>query len=300
VKPSLLWKLCAAALLTLLAIGGALLGAWVRGRHQPRPAPQTFVAYLDVGDGDCTLIRTVSGETILLDTGSAASAAHVINVLHRLHIKVIDLLVLSGPSESSIGGVPAVVSAFGAGHIHYVWDNAVETHRRAQRAADAALIGQRIPSKIVHGGDAIQIGAGTFLKVLWPPEHGMVARQDSLVLELDYGATRFLFTGTASAQTEDDLVAGENETLGCGQTCSDLVLQSPRSGSDTGTTAELLRSAAPSVAVISASGGADQPGAGTLHRLQAAGAEIHRTDTLGTIIVLTDGRTAPTVTAERL
>ena len=53
--------------------GGAAAGRLdARASPAAPAAPQTFVAYLDVGDGDCTLIRTVSGETILLDTGSAA------------------------------------------------------------------------------------------------------------------------------------------------------------------------------------------------------------------------------------
>ena len=37
-----------------------------------------------------------------------------------------------------------------------------------------------------------------------------------------------------------------------------------------------------------------------LHRLQAAGTEVRETDTMGTIIVATDGRSAPTITAIRL
>ena len=42
------------------------------------------------------------------------------------------------------------------------------------------------------------------------------------------------------------------------------------------------------------------PGAGTLHRLQAAGAGIWRTDTQGAITVFSDGHGPPTVTAARM
>ena len=118
---------------------------------------------------------------------------------------------------------------------------------------------------------------------------------------MDYGATRFLFAGAASAQDgRRPGRRGRTRPWAATQACSDLVLQVPRSGAERVRSPELLRSAAPSVAVISAAAQRTRPAPVTLHRLQAAGAEIRRTDTLGTIIVLTDGRSAPTVTAERL
>lgn len=297
----LLQRLCSILLLVILALVGALIGVWLRQRQPVNAVPQAIVAFLDVGHGDCTLIRTASGETILLDTGDSASAPHVIDVLRRFHVRTIDLLVLCGPDEGSIGGVPAIVSAF-RGQVRYVWDNGIETHRAPQRAADAALIqpNQHIPSKIVHAGDSVQVGGKTLLKVLWPPEQGPATRQDGLILEMDYGQTRFLFAGTASAISEGRLVAGMGDSLSCADQCSDLVLQAPRGGASSGTSAELLRSAAPSIAVISCSGASDEPARLTLHRLQAAGAEIRRTDTMGTIIITTDGRSAPSVTAEHL
>ena len=70
-------------------------------------------------------------------------------------------------------------------------------------------------------------------------------------------------------------------------------------GADSATSAELLRRATPSVAVIS-SGADAPPGAWTLHRLQAAGAGIWRTDTQGAITVFSDGRGTPVVTAARM
>lgn len=297
----LLLRLCSILLLLILGLVGVLVGVWLRQRRPIDAPPQAIVAFLDVGHGDCTLIRTASGETILVDTGDAASAPHVVDVLHRFHVQTIDLLVLAGTDEGSIGGVPAIVTAF-RGRVRYVWDNGIETHHAPQRAADAALIqpNQHIPSRIVHAGDKIQVGRATFLKVLWPPEDSPAARQDGLVLQLDYGQTRFLFAGTASMVSEGRLVAGMGDSLSCTDQCSDLVLQAPRGGAATGTSAELLRSAAPTIAVLSCSGAPDEPARITLHRLQAAGAEIRRTDTMGTVIITTDGRNAPSVTAEHL
>lgn len=294
---ALLGRLCIVALLALLALGSALLGVLLRGRRHPRPAPQAVVAYLDVGDGDCALIRDPNGTTVLLDAGGAAAAPHMVNVLRRFHVRTVDLLVLTASGEGSLGGVPALLAAF---PVHQVWDSAGESRSEARRAALEAIRRRHVPSKIVHAGDNLQIGAAMLWKVLWPPEHGPASRRDALLLEMDYGLTRFVFAGTASAAAEGGLVTDQGDDLGCTTQCSDLVLEVPRGGAGDGTSAELLRSAAPTVAVISGSGALGQPAGGTLHRLQAAGAEVRRTDTMGTVIVLSDGRTAPVVTAEHL
>jgi competence protein ComEC len=294
---ALLWRLIIVLLIVILAMVSAVLGVWLRQRRGHRKAPQTVVAFLDVGDGDCTLVRDTTGTTIVVDGGSAASAAHVVDVLRRFHVKAIDLLVLTTSAQRSIGGVPALADAF---PIHQVWESADDSPNAARRAALEAIRHHAIPLRVVQAGDNLQVGAATFWKVLWPPEHGPAARRDSLILEMDYGRTRFLFAGTAGERAEDDLVADLGEKLGCTKQYGDLILQAPRGGADNGTSAELLRNAAPSVAVISGSGGPNDPARATLHRLEVAGVDIRRTDTMGTVIVLTDGHSMPTVTAEHL
>ncbi len=290
-------RLAILLLTVLLALGGALLGVVMRGSRRERRVPQAVVAYLDVGNGDCTLIRDPNGTTVVVDAGGAASAAHVVRVLQRFHVRTIDLLILSAHGESSIGGVPELLAAFA---VHQVWDSAGEGRGAARQAALEAIRRRHVPSKIVHAGDDLQIGSLMFWKVLWPPEHGPATRRDGLILGMDYGQTRFVFAGTASALAEGALVAEQGTDLGCAEQCSDLVLQAPRGGAGDGTSAELLRSAAPSVAVVSDDGTLGHPAGRTLHRLQAAGAEIRRTDTMGTVIVLVDGRHAPVVTEEHL
>ncbi|MDQ2687652.1 MAG: hypothetical protein M3Y28_07285, partial [Armatimonadota bacterium] len=108
----LLWNLYAALFLTVLFLAAMLLGTWWRARRITPPAPEAYVAFLDVGDGDCALIRTVGGQTILVDAGSAQAGPQVVRILKSLHIRKIDLLVLASPDERSVGGVPAVLAAF--------------------------------------------------------------------------------------------------------------------------------------------------------------------------------------------
>lgn len=290
----LLWNLYAALFLTVLFLATMLLGTWMRVRRTAPPAPQAYVAFLDVGDGDCALVRTVGGQTILIDAGSAQAGPQVVRILKSLHVRTIDLLVLASPSERSLGGVPAVLAAFPVGE---AWDNAVAGGGEARRLALEAMRRRHIYGHVVQAGKKRQIDGATSWAVLWPPEHGPRARQDALICRMDFGATRFVFAGAATGEGAGALVAEDDDGPACDTGCSDLILQIPEGGATAGTAPEVLRRMAPSVAVISSGA---QPAPLTLHRLQAAGAEVHETDTMGTIFVATDGHGAPTITAMRL
>lgn len=293
----LLWNLYAALFLTVLFLAAMLLGTWWRARRTTPPAPEAFVAFLDVGDGDCALIRAVDGRTILVDAGSAEAGPQVVRILKSLHVQKIDLLVLASPNEQSIGGVPAVLAAF---PVSEAWNNAVTGGSAAQLAALEAIRRQHIYRQVVvHAGKKLQIGDSTFWSVLWPPEHGPRARRDALICQLDFGTTRFVFAGASSGEGAGALAAEDEDGPACDAQCSDLVLQIPGGGAAAGTSPEILRRMAPTVAVLSCSV-QTPPSPLTLHRLQAAGAEVRETDTMGTIIVATDGRSAPTIAAIRL
>ncbi len=290
-------KLTRAAGLVCLALAALAVGILVRRHQQPRPAPQALAAFLDVGDGDCTVVRTVDGTTILLDAGRAETAQSVVHDLHRLHVRTIDLLVLASPNARSVGGVPAVLDAF---PVRAVWSTGVPSGGEAWRAALEAVGRHRIPLQTKYAGDHIQIGGATFWAAVWPPAQGPRAHRDSVVYQLDFGTTRMLFAGASGPQGEAFLTAGRGETLGCDSgACTDLVLQATAGGAEGGTGAELLRQAAPAV-VVASCGAGSPPAPGVLHRLQAAGAALWRTDTQGTVLVSTDGRSAPTVTAMHL
>lgn len=294
---TLLGKLTRGAALLCLALAALMLGLLARRHQQPRPVPRALVAFLDVGAGDCTLIRTIDGTTILLDAGPADASQDVVHALHRLHVRSLDLLVLASPSARSVGGVPAVLGAFPT---RAVWSTGRAGGGEAWRAALEAIAQQRIPVQTKYAGDHIQIGGATFWAAVWPPAQGPRAHRDSVVYQWDFGTTRVLLAGASQPDGEAFLVASRGEALGCDEgACTDLILQATAGGAGGGTSAELLRLAAPSVVVASCGAGAP-PAPTVLHRLGAAGAAVWRTDTQGTVLVQTDGRTSPTVTAVHL
>ncbi len=290
-----LWRGSIALLLIALGLIGMLLGtAWHRS-HPAHDAPKLTVTFLAVGDGDCTLIRTPEGRAILLDAGSAQAAPVVSGTLRRLGVKTIDLLILTSPDETSIGGVPALLES-GVG-VTQVWDNPVAAAGDARRNALEAIRRRHIPSSTANAGDTIQIGAMLFVSTVWPPDSGEAARRDPLVCRINYGSAAFLFEGAATSEAERDLISQGGPRIACDGPCSDLVLQ-VAAHAERSPTPELLRRATPAVAVISC-GPSDPPDQATLHHLQAAGAAVWRTDIQGDITVIANGRISPVVTAAR-
>jgi len=295
-RRDILWRGSALLLLVALALIGTLLGIAWRRSHPAQDAPRLTVAFLNVGDGDCTLVRTPEGRVILLDAGSAQASPFVIAALQRRHINAIDLLVLMSPEETSIGGVPALLNS--GLPVTQIWDNSVSDAGEVRRDALEAIRRRHIPSSAANGGDTIQVGEMLFVTALWPPGSGQAARRDPLVCRINYGNTAFVFEGAATEEAERDMIGKVGAPLECTGPCTDLVLQ-VASHTEGSPAPEMLRRATPAVAVISC-GPANPPAQAILHRLQAAGAAVWRTDTQGTVTVTANGRVSPVVTAERL
>lgn len=276
-----------------LLLAGMLLGVVWRRSQPPPETPKLSVAFLNVGTGDCTLIHTPGGQTVLIDTGSASASNTLLAALRLFKVRSIDLLVLTAPNEASIGGVPALLAT--GVPVAQVWDSPTEDVGAPRRAALEAIRLRHIPSRTVQGGSKVQVGAHFVLSVLWPPEDNNEASQDPLVCRIDYGKTSFVLEGASPGQAEDALVSDAGSALATQLQSSDTVLQVAARRPGRGASAEMLRRTTPDIVVLSCGPDA-APTMKMLHRLQAAGAEVWRTDSQGTVLVTTDGRVPPVVT----
>ena len=63
-----LWRGSVFLLLVVLALVGLLIGTAWRRSHPGREAAALTVTFLNVGDGDCTLIQSPDGRAVLVDT----------------------------------------------------------------------------------------------------------------------------------------------------------------------------------------------------------------------------------------
>jgi competence protein ComEC len=112
------------------------------------------------------------------------------------------------------------------------------------------------------------------------------ANEASAVALVQYGQVRFLMTGDAEAGEETWMLAHNADALRAD------VLKVGHHGSSTSSTADFLAAVRPRVALISvgAANTYGHPSIGVVRALGAAGAQVLRTDQLGTVVVRTDGR----------
>ena len=127
------------------------------------------------------------------------------------------------------------------------------------------------------------------MKVLGPVEDYRDKNEDSIVMRLDFGATSVLMTGDAHEESELDIL----ERFGQPELDCDI-LKVGHHGSNTSSCIEFLQAVTPEYALISSNPRGNDfghPHAVTISKLEQVGAEIYRTDTLGDIVLVTDGTT---------
>jgi len=79
---------------------------------------KTFAA----GKGIATLVRTPSGATVLIDTGSDASILRALGMELPFSQRHIDVVILTGSHASSTGGLPFVQARYRIGAVAHTGD----------------------------------------------------------------------------------------------------------------------------------------------------------------------------------
>lgn len=244
--------------------------------------------FLDVGQGDASLIRTPAGHWIAIDAGPAdarynAGARVVLPFLQRQGAPGLTMLVLSHAHRDHVGGAEAVTSQLPVGAV-------LEPAEPFEDAGYLDWLGTLASEQVrwiaAVAGMEWQLD-GVRFTVLHPardwPERGLDLNEDSVVLLVQYGEFTALFTGDAGFPAESLWQSGLGQV--------DL-LKVGHHGSAGSTGPGLLTAARPRVAVISSGHNRyGHPAPATLERLVAAKVVTWRTDREGTVSVDTDGRT---------
>lgn len=240
------------------------------------------VYFLDVGQGDCALLRTEEGD-VLIDAGPESAQDALVHRLHALGVKSLRLAVFSHPDEDHLGGADGVLSAFPT---EQVWVNGsleqtetVEAFLRAAERTDTPIV-------TVRAGDRMRVGDLDILALAPMEGASLEGNSGSVILKITCGDVSALFTGDAELEAEEALLSRYGrEVLSAG------LYKVSHHGAANGSSDAFLRAVRPQFAVISC--GAENPyghpNGATLLRLAEAGAEIYRTDLLGDVLFITDG-----------
>lgn len=242
------------------------------------------VHFIDVGQADSIFIELPNDQTMLIDAGNNADRQTILNYIDSCDTKKIDYLVGTHPHEDHIGSMDDVIANYDIGNIYLprVADKLTPTTATYEDLLESI-------SNKDYKIDQANVGTNIFnFKNLKADIISPIGEYDDLnnysaVIKLTYGDVSFLFTGDAEEVAE-------------GRITSDLhadVLKVGHHGSDTSTSKSFLEKVSPKYAIISV--GKDNsyghPSAGILTSLNEIGAEIYRTDEVGSITVDTDGKT---------
>ncbi len=280
---------CALSLCGLLMIGGA---GW---EHLKLRSSQLRVTFLDVGTGDAIFIQTPEGHHILIDGGGTYNgqfdigARVVAPVLWQHRVGHFDLMAITHMHPNHARGTASLFRLFGARHL---LTNGSPMH--ADYLQDMiALAKQR--GTLIHtaqtGPQHWQWGR-LQLTVLAPPRpspsHASWAppteNDRSLVLRLQYGDVRILFTGDIHHATEQWLATHIDDLRAD-------ILQIPHHGSRTSTHYAFIQQVQPKVGIITAGAGNSygHPHPRVLATLAQHGVRVFRTDRHGAITITSDG-----------
>ena len=265
------------------AVAVAWLGAAACAQRRVADPPDprdVVVSFLDIGQGDATLIQH-GGATVLVDTGPPGSPLS--ERLRTAGVRRIDLLVVTHAQADHDGGAAGVLDRLPVG---LVLDGAEGSPTPLHRAMVAAAARRGVRRLAPDAGQSLRAGP-LELHVLWPrrepPEDhaGEDPNQRAIVAHLRAGAFDLLLPADAESDVTAALDLPPVEAL-----------KVAHHGSADPGVPDLLARLHPRVAVIEVGRGNSygHPAPATLAALRAVPA-TYRTDRDGTVrLVVRDGR----------
>lgn len=263
-----------AALLALAAIFGVLLPLRPAGVLGADAGMR--ITFLDVGQGDATLLQAPSGATVLVDGGSDAGLLAA--ELCARGVRYIDAIVVSHAEADHIGGLEGALESCKVGMV--VHPGTKHNGQAGWFLAQAEEM--EVQVRTMRDRDTLDLG-DLKLSALGPPREvpeGAEPNEYSLVLRVEAPGLSMLFTGDIEEEGEGMLEARGGD-MGCD------ILKVPHHGGYCETNPELFSAAAPAIALIGV--GADNryghPAQATVEALERLGCSVYRTDRCGDIVI---------------
>lgn len=239
-----------------------------------------LVHFIDVGQGDATLIQTPTGQNILIDAGERSAGQKVVSFLKQKDVGKLDLVIATHAHSDHIGGMATVLANFpvtqflDSGKPH-----TTETYYNMLAMIDQKNIAFQVPKV----GDRFTFGDFA-LTVVHVDSKASNLNNASIAVKGTYGDVNVLLTGDAEQQAEQAMVAR-------GGLRSDIY-KAGHHGSNTSSTAALLQMVKPKYVVFSYGEGNSygHPHAEVIQRLNYYKTKNYSTATSGNITFRTNGK----------
>ena len=252
------------------------------------------IHFLDVGQGDCTLIELPDGKVALIDGGNIKEdkAETVLRYLNALKIKTIDYLIVTHPDKDHCGALETVVKQKEILNAYLP-----ATNPESEGSSYAGFYQELMEEDCIFMYSAREInmsGEGYTFAFLYPYSTDIEDLDaydgTSSVLWLDYKGVSTLFMSDENIETENILM--RDAELGMlGKIGVDLksteILKVGHHGSASSSSLEFLQYLGLRTAVISCgkNNPYNHPAKQVVDNLTSVGAGIYRTDLNGTVVV---------------
>lgn len=248
------------------------------------------IYFVDVGQGDCTLIETPTNKTILIDGGGSefgsfdVGESTLLPYLLDRRVKTIDYMMISHFDSDHIGGLFAIMENLKVGNIIIAKQGKQsENLKKFQKI----IAEKKINVVIVKKGDYIKIDKYSYFEILFPENNLIndnVLNNNSIVARFNCLNFRMLFVGDIEEIAENRMIElyKENRKL------ESTLLKVAHHGSKSSSIEEFLNIVKPKIALIGV--GKDNkfghPNEEVIKIIKKIGAKIYRTDLNGEIQII--------------
>lgn len=248
-----------------------------------------IIYFIDVGQGDSTLIRTAKNKTILIDGGGSENSSFdvgektLLPYLLDRKITVLDYVVISHFDTDHCGGILYLME-------HLKVKNIIISKQGKESGNynkfKNIVLDKGINVIFVKKGDKIKIDNETYMDVLFPSNNLIsdnILNNNSIVTKICYNNFSILFTGDVEEIAENEICRKYNTT----NKLKANILKVAHHGSKTSSTAEFIKMVKPQIALIGVGekNKFGHPNDGVIQRLKNMNTKIYRTDKMGEIVI---------------
>lgn len=237
------------------------------------------IFFLDVGQADSSLI-VYNDMSMLIDAGNVNDGELILEGIKKLGLKDIDYVIGTHIHEDHLGGLKDVVKGIDIGKIYLPYNDSSTTKYYKELLKVIQSKDMMIEEALV--GDKIKFTDKIEVEIMAVDNNQPEDANDaSIVVELSFGDMDYLFMGDATTKVEKGRVWNDIDVLKVGH-----------HGSNTSSSKSFLEQVSPEISIISV--GKENtyglPKDTIIKRLNSVGTNIYRTDNVGTIQIISDGK----------
>ena len=256
------------------------------------------IHFLDVGQGDATIVELPDGKVALIDGGNASKDSEyaLMRYLYALEIERIEYLILTHTDEDHCGSLDIVLDCL---EVKNAYIPLASEQANTQYTQFYTALKAKERCSVAYAKNGLRLNGENYSFVFLHPyaydvESTLSAKGNfddasneySAVLFLEYNGVGTLFMGDLPAEQEKILVQSQAAGILSTDISDTEILKVGHHGSNTSTSIELLSAIGVETAIISCGENTyGHPHEDTLGRLSEKEAQVYRTDTQGSIIV---------------